>query len=496
MRTAVAIGLLLAAVLPASAQAKVFAGSATDPAGDVAPATRDIVAVSARYDDGAGTIEATVQLAAPAGAADGAVAVAFSAGACGTGPAAAMADALAPGVATPQWAFDGSEGAATRSGTPPSVTLTVTAFGPLAYEGFTCVRARTSPDGTATSDTADVALADTTPPPAPTPTPTPAPAPAPDPAPLGPSPLTRGEKLEAALAACAGAKPCVRKARKRHRPSRGERFRAALEACGGKARCERKVRRRFRGVKPAPKPTGVERRLYANSESDILGACGGVCWEAVAFVNRRFAYVGLPEGAALPNCRSVTYDAEDEEGCATYSVKRGTVRVAGRSYAIAKGGLRRAPEGDEKEATVLERQVFPKAGSRWDVPEIEAIYISGSPFVGTQIVTRTYLTLTKDGRFVKSSEFFGSSAPGTNPGLIVAGSRPDTRGTYAIAPGGFIRLTYDDGKVESGTTFFWDAAKGRDPNLAGLHVIDDTFFGPPGDYGVNLTVMTSPSAIT
>ena len=34
-----------------------------------------------------------------------------------------------------------------------------------------------------------------------------------------------------------------------------------------------------------------------------MGACGGICWEALAFVDRRYVYVGLPEGAGSPTAR-------------------------------------------------------------------------------------------------------------------------------------------------------------------------------------------------
>ena len=40
-------------------------------------------------------------------------------------------------------------------------------------------------------------------------------------------------------------------------------------------------------------------------------------------VDRRYVYVGLPEGAGVPNCTRVTYDAKKKEGCATYTVKGG-----------------------------------------------------------------------------------------------------------------------------------------------------------------------------
>ena len=72
----------------------------------------------------------------------------------------------------------------------------------------------------------------------------------------------------------------------------------------------------------------------------------------------------------------------------------------------------RAPSGDDKRADVtLERQVFPSAGSRWDVPEIEAIAIWGSALI-SQTVTKTYLTLNRAGQFIRSSYSFGGTGPG------------------------------------------------------------------------------------
>lgn len=490
-RLAFVCAIALSWGVAASAEAKEFTGAGQDAAGDQTagnPGARDIRAVSARYDESAGTIETSVDLgAAPDAASDG-VLVAFLREDCAGGSYALFVDNLVADPGDPGlWTTDAdtsNQRPLTRGGSAATVTYAATDFNALAYEGYRCLVVRTSPGSGAPYDEAEVALAEDAPP-APAPTPTPAPSPSPsEPQPLGPAPLVRSERLAAALAACGARKACVRKARSRFAPTRRERLRTALDACGSR-RCTARARSRFRGVRPAPKPTGLERSLYAYGASDILGQCGGICWEALAFVDRRFVHVGLPEGAGIPNCTRVTYDAKDEEGCARYRIRdRGrAVSVAGRTYRISKRGraLVRAASGDEDEPTTLARQVFPAAGARWNVPVIEAIAVNGSPFIGTQIITKTYLTLTRDGRFAKSSLFFGSSAPGVDPGITVSGTPPDQRGTYEVLPAGTIRLTYADGKTELGSAFFWDAAKGRDPNRAGLHVRDDTFFGPPDD---------------
>ena len=45
-----------------------------------------------------------------------------------------------------------------------------------------------------------------------------------------------------------------------------------------------------------------------------------------------------------------------------------------------------------------------------------------------------------------------------------------------MLPAGTIKArAFEDGHIEVGSTFFWDAEKGRDPNKAGLHVIEDTY---------------------
>ena len=500
-RTAVALTITLGCGAWApGARADVYAGAGQDPVGDQAAgstAARDITAFSARYDDDAGTIEVGVRLAAVADASTNAVVTARVAEGCG-GPGALLVDRLVPSPADPGvWVTsdDPAQRPLARGGTPPSITLAASDFVALAYEDYDCLVVRTAPAQGAPYDEAQVALADVTAPPAPAPSPAPAPPSRPgDPPPLGPSPLTRAERLQARLAACPKAprarrRACRRAAFRRYGPSRPQQLRTALDACakrrgGAERACERRARRRYRGVKPAPRRSPLERRLFAYAAPDPLGRCGGICWEALAFVDRRSVHVGLPEGAALPACKRVTYDARTGTGCSTYRLARNrrTVRVAGKAYRIARRGkaLTRRPDGGGTERTTLERQVFPAAGARWDVPRIEAIAVDGSPLIGTQVITRTYLTLTRDGRFAKSSVFFGSSAPGSDPGLIVSGAPPDSRGTYAVLPAGTIRLSYADGRLEVGSTFFWDPAKGRDPNRAGLHVGEDTFFGPPG----------------
>ena len=111
------------------------------------------------------------------------------------------------------------------------------------------------------------------------------------------------------------------------------------------------------------------------------------------------------------------------------------------------------------------------------MPEIEAIAIWGSALI-SQTVTKTYLTLNRAGQFIRSSYSFGGTGPGAAVTVNFATAPKDTKGTYEVLPAGTIKLTFEDGHIEVGSTFFWDAEKGRDPNKAGLHVIEDTFFGP------------------
>lgn len=480
MRKALFLAAMLAVLLPATARADIFEGSATDATGETIPA-RDITAISARYDEPAGAITATVTLAAPADADSDALVAALLERGCGATPRAVLGGTLTG--TTGSWQTDtmAESEPLTRTGTAPTVTLSI-ADPRLANNGYDCLTVVTATEAESQYDTASVRLRNVTPPPAPTPAPTATPTPAPTPAgppPLGPSPLTRAEKLEAALAKCANAK-CKRTARKRYGPTKRERYRAALDKCRSRS-CERRAKARFRGVKPAPKPTGLERKLFARSESDFMGVCGGVCWEALAFTDRRYVYVGLPEGAGIPDCRRVTYDADKGTGCATYKVKGKTLTVAGKRYTIAKQALTRAPEGDEKKGVKLPLQVFPKAGARWEVPAIEAIEVNGNPFVGAQFITKSLLMLNRSGQFVRTSVSFGSTAPGAPVSVNFASAPKDSRGTYEVLPAGTIRLAFEDGRVEVGPAFFWDSTKGRDPNRAGLHLVDRTFFGPPED---------------
>ena len=431
MRKALFCAAIAAALCPATAEADIFEGSTTDDVGETTPA-HDIAAISARYDDRAGEVTVSVQLVGAGGRDDRR---ATSDGTAGEG---LRREPAGRSSATAWWRTRATRASGASTTTRPTRPLVrsgharprsrcpATHFGALAYEGYDCLTVATHPDAQSTYDQAEITLTNVTPAPTPAPTPVPTATPTPTPPPLGPSPLTRAEQLEAALAKCTS-KKCRTSARKRYGPTRREQYRAALERCKSKA-CERRAKARYAGVKAAPKPTGLERRLYAHGASDIMGAVrrdllGGARRSSTAAI----VYVGLPEGAGVPNCTRVSYDASKEEGCSTYKVagKSVTIAATGRKYTIGKD-LVRQPTGDEKEKTTLERQVFPSVGSRWDVPKIEAIWVSGSPFVGTQIITKTYLTLTREGQFVKSSFSFGSSAPGVDPSIAFT-SAPRTR---------------------------------------------------------------------
>jgi hypothetical protein len=192
-----AVVVALAFCAPA-AGATTRSGAGTDPAGDSAAGpTQDITNVEAAYDD-AGSVTATVTLAAdPAGAPNFVFVAVGTATGGGCGSPAIVLGAYSnqtQGI----WGLDSDDAsdyeAAAVTAAGPKLTIAASSSR-IAGEAYNCVTATVSPQGSnqPTSDQLDAPAAltappvTTTPPPAPTPT-TPAPAPAPAPA-AAPAPV-------------------------------------------------------------------------------------------------------------------------------------------------------------------------------------------------------------------------------------------------------------------------------------------------------------------
>ena len=161
MRKALFCAAVMAALFPATAGADVYEGSATDAVGETTPA-RDIAAISASYDDRAGAVSISVQLAAPATQATDAVLAATLSKGCGGSTFAIFGTALT-GTTGVYQTDDTAQQPLTRGGTPPTITLDATDFTALAYEGYDCLRVITAPDSQSTYDDAEITLTNVTP---------------------------------------------------------------------------------------------------------------------------------------------------------------------------------------------------------------------------------------------------------------------------------------------------------------------------------------------
>jgi hypothetical protein len=87
--------------------------------------------------------------------------------------------------------------------------------------------------------------------------------------------------------------------------------------------------------------------------------------------------------------------------------------------------------------------------------------------------------MTADGQFMLSRQTLGSwGIPGTPGSGNFASVPPDQHGTYAVLPGGKLRLTYADGTVEDRTIgIYRDPETGSaDPAKDGLWLDDDPFW--------------------
>jgi hypothetical protein len=197
---------------------------------------------------------------------------------------------------------------------------------------------------------------------------------------------------------------------------------------------------------------------------------------AYAFVDDRWAYRGIPKGG-LPTCTTTTAgvdaDGDPTDGCLPYIYDRKT-----RTLEIAGAAATLSPDGtqlDVGEDTFWLTPIVPP-GTKLAV-SLKSISISG--YWPNQVVTTYWLEMTVAGGFMLSRQTLGSwGIPGTPGSGNFASVPPDQHGTYAVLPGGKLRLTYADGKVEDRTIgIYRDATTGSaDPAKDGLWLDDDPFW--------------------
>jgi hypothetical protein len=247
----------------------------------------------------------------------------------------------------------------------------------------------------------------------------------------------------------------------------------ALTAKSGKVRASEKVPLVLRGRVTKPPKGGLAGRYFTLWTADPMGPGRR---EAYAFVDGRWAYRGIPKGG-LPTCTTrtagVDEDGDPTDGCLpyTYDARAGILEIDGARASLSPDGAELKLGEDSYWLTPIV-----KPGTKLAV-SLKSIYVSG--YWPNQFVTTYWLEMTADGGFMLSRQTLGSwGAPGTPGSGNFASVPPDQHGTYAVLPGGKLRLTFADGKVEDRTIgIYRDAETGSaDPAKDGLWLDDDPFW--------------------
>lgn len=206
-----------------------------------------------------------------------------------------------------------------------------------------------------------------------------------------------------------------------------------------------------KGKKPAPTPgpapelPSLVGQAFTRVTIDVMSSNK---WYGLTFLDGRWAYRGIPEGAGFPQCTAKTAGVDPEngdptDGCLPYTYD-------GRTNVLTVDGVQMAVNPDRTSITHGEDTYtlspIPAAGSTWNLA-LKGISVSG--FWPNQFVQQNWLAMNAAGEFTNSRETIGSWGGGamTPGGGNFASSSPDQRGTYAVLPNGLIEFRYADGDV-------------------------------------------------
>jgi hypothetical protein len=481
---------------------------------------RTLTAIAGSYDVAAGALSATATLAAPPTPALDALLAVWAGQWSGTTCEGKVLLATTTGNPDPSgaWAFVGESAKPTHPRTVSGSAVTIAATDPaLASRAYDCVWARTVDVANSSSEysrTAAVDLAVTAPPPpppAPTPTPTPEPVPVPAGAKLsltveGVKPLKRNRWLPVRVKVANVGGATARKVTLRAEPGRGaaaskrrvrvgalkagkartvklklrtrRKASVVLTARSGKVRATEKLPLVLRGRVVKPPKGGLAGRYFTLWEADPMGPSRT---DGFAFVDDRWAYRGIPKGG-LPACTTrtagVDEDGDSTDGCLPYTYDRRTraLKIDGQPATLSPDGA----QLDVGEDTFWLTPIVPP-GTKLAV-SLKSIYVGG--YWPYQVVTTYWLEMRADGAFMLSRQTLGSwGLPGTPGSGNFVSVPPDQRGTYAVLPGGKLRLAYADGTVEDRTIGIYRDPKtgSADPAVDGLWLDDDPFWKDDGD---------------
>lgn len=211
-----------------------------------------------------------------------------------------------------------------------------------------------------------------------------------------------------------------------------------------------------------------------DQSSDILG---------LYFSNSKFVHWGMPKGG-LPNCSRVTAkvdeDGEMQPGCLRYSYnpKSGKITIGKAKGTYRKGDLKLKMDSDmwRIDGKTWYPGAFAKAGARFKVTLINRGYYGLCGITAYCQTWAEYLTLEPGGKFGRTRSSLTTSGGGSLPFIAVGNYPPEDRGTYEVLSNGRIRFNYDNGETGVETLTIQTDKKGR-PDAAneGL-LLDDIWF--------------------
>ncbi len=259
-------------------------------------------------------------------------------------------------------------------------------------------------------------------------------------------------------------------------------LRAKVTGKGVKASASKSVRVKVKKPKPGPTGRGLAGKLFWNFETyqydrsaDILG---------LYFANSRFVHWGMPEGG-LKNCSKVTAkkdeDGDLQPGCLRYSFdpKTGAVRIGENKGTYRNGTLKLKLEADgwtEAAVGTWYGSAFAKPGARFKLTLKNASFFGLCGITFYCSTSQEFVTLTRDGRFGRTSTSLITSGGGSIPFVAVGSFPPEDRGTYRVLSRGRIRFSYDDGKTKTETLTIQVNKRGK-PDAANEGILlDEAWF--------------------
>lgn len=213
----------------------------------------------------------------------------------------------------------------------------------------------------------------------------------------------------------------------------------------------------------APAPGLRLSGLYASYEIDVIGLCGGLCWEFRSFTPDGRVYTREPEtgptdaacGHLLPNGLPV---------CETYRVRGGRIRIGDEEPAsLRRSGRRLVIDGD------VYRPVESVKGLR-----LRGTYRSFSyvPSGGTTsgVASGVTIAFTPAGRFTREGFAGATFFPPEGTSVVAVGSTASA-GTYRVTGSNTMLFRFADGTTRRAFVFLPDrTARGGRPksiHLAG-----------------------------